>query len=215
MKFNVQYQSLTPLDTKDRTRMTRTQGLEKPLTIGRRLAREIYDWDFKELMAITSEKKVELQRQYPGLSSSQIDDIILQVQKARQVEVQRVGWLALPHDLTVIVTAVLTALVGWKVGVVGYVAALILFESIAQFTFSPAVYKPLSFAVWLTYPAYMLTAYSLYVQGFSIWQVALGTTILWAGTFFLGALARLPSRMILQNLSRSRAEYRRRKTGKE
>ena len=194
--------------------MTESHGSKKKLERGRKLAREIYDWDMKRLMAITPEEKAELHKKHSGLSSQEVDDIVAQVREARQVEMQRVGWLTLPHDLTVIVTAVLTVLFGWKVGVVGYVATLILFESIAQFTFHAGLYRILSFAVWLTYPAYALFAYGLFRQAFPIWQIVVATAVLWVGTFLLGSLARLPSRLILQNLSKSRVEYERRKGGK-
>jgi len=194
--------------------MSESHGSKKKLERGRKLAREIYDWDLKRLMAMTSEEKAELKKKHSGLSSTEIDDIVAQVREAKQIEMQRVGWLALPHDLTVIVTAVLTVLFGWKVGLVAYVATLILFESIAQFTFHAGVYRILSFAVWLTYPAYALFAYGLYRQAFPIWQIVVAAIVLWVGTFLLGALARLPSRMILQNLSKSRVEFERRKGGK-
>lgn len=183
---------------------------KKQLELGRKLANEIYDWDLRRLMTISAEEKAYLQSSYPDLTPAQIDDLVKQVQEAREIEVQRIGWLALPHDLTVVITIILTAIFGWKVGVVGYVAALVLFESIAQFTFSAAIYKPLSFLVWLTYPGYLLFAYSLYRQGFPIWQVILATLFLWAGTFLLGTLARLPSRLILKNLQKSREEFEQR-----
>ena len=138
--------------------MMETQGSNKKLERGRKLAREIYEWDLNKLMAITREEKDELHKKYSGLSRTEVDDVIQQVRDARQVEIQRVGWMALPHDLTVIVTAILTAVFGWRVGVVGYVATLILLESIAQFIFSAGLYRILSFAVWLTYPAYILFA---------------------------------------------------------
>ncbi len=191
--------------------MSEPQGSKKQLERGRKLAREIYDWDLKKLMAITMDDKVRLQRKYSGLSSGQVDDIINQVIEARQVEIQRVGWQALPHDLTVIVTVILTVFFGWRTGIVGYVASLILFESITQFYFNANLYKPLSFAVWLTYPAYLVFAYFLYRQDIVIWQIVVATVFLWAGTFFLGSLARLPSRMIIQNLQLSRASVAQRK----
>ena len=187
---------------------------KKQLNLGRKLASEIYDWDLKRLLTLSREDRDALSVSYPSLTSQQIDDVVKQVQEARELEVQRIGWLALPHDLTVVVTVVLTALFGWRVGIVGFVATLILFESIAQFTFSPAIYKPLSFLVWLTYPGYLLFAYVLFRQGFAIWQAVLAAVALWAGTFLLGILARLPSRLILQNLQKSKAEYRKRKSRK-
>jgi hypothetical protein len=191
--------------------MSGPQRSNKQLERGRKLAREIYDWDLKKLMSIPLDDKARLQRKYSGLSSAQVDDIINQVIEARQVEVQRVGWQTLPHDLTVIVTAILTAVFGWRIGIVGYVASLILFESIAQFYFSANLYKPLSFAVWLTYPAYLVFAYFLYRQDIVIWQIVVATIFLWFGTFLLGSLARLPSRMIIQNLQQSRAALAQRK----
>ncbi|MBN2555858.1 MAG: hypothetical protein JXA97_07960 [Anaerolineales bacterium] len=195
--------------------MTETQGSNKKLERGRKLAREIYEWDLKRLMAITREEKDELHKKYSGLSRREVDDVVQQVKDARQVEIQRVGWMALPHDLTVIVTAILTAVFRWRVGVIGYVATLILLESIAQFIFSAGLYRILSFAVWLTYPAYILFAYSLYRQGFPIWQAAAAAAVLWIGTFLLGSLARLPSRLIIQNLSKTRSEFEQRHTPKK
>lgn len=191
--------------------MSEPQPSKKQLERGRKLAREIYEWDFKELMSITKDAKTRLQNKYSGLSSAQVDDIIRQVVEARQLEIQKVGWQALPHDLTVLVTIILTAVFGWRVGIVGYVASLILFESIAQFYFSANLYKPLSFAVWLTYPAYLVFAYFLYRQGVVIWQIVVATIFLWAGTFLLGSLARLPTRLIIQNLQQSRAAVAQRK----
>jgi hypothetical protein len=191
--------------------MSEPQQSKKQLAHGRKMAREIYDWDLKDLMSITMDDKDRLQKKYSGLSSMQVDDVINQVIEARKLEIQRVGWQALPHDLTVIVTVILTAFFGWRVGIVGYVASLILFESIAQFYFSANLYKPLSLIVWLTYPAYLVFAYFLYQQDVVIWQIVLATVFLWAGTFFLGSLARLPSRAIIQNLQQSRAAVAQRK----
>ncbi|MBN1264681.1 MAG: hypothetical protein JXA25_04260 [Anaerolineales bacterium] len=179
---------------------------------GRKLASHLYDLDMTELLALDQEQKAALRQQYPPLTTNEVEDVIQQVVDARLYEQARVGWFTLPHDLTVLVLVLVTWLFGLRPGLIAGVAVLVLLESIIQFTFHFGVYKVFSYAVWLTYPAYLLFGYVLYAQeGFAWYWAVLGAVLAWGGTFVLGVIFRLPARMILGSLARGREAYEERK----
>lgn len=172
---------------------------------GRKLASHLYDMEMAELLDLSKEQKAELRKKYPPLTPNEVDDVIRQVIDARRFEQARVGWFTLPHDLTVLALVLVTWLFGLRPGLIVGVAVLVLLESIVQFTFHLGVYRVLSYSVWLTYPAYLLFGYLLYAnEGFAWYWAVLGAVLAWGGTFILGAIFRLPARMILGSLAQGR-----------
>ncbi len=164
---------------------------------GRKLASYLYDLRMTELLDLSPEHKTELRQRFPPLTANEVEDVIRQVIEARRYEQARVGWYALPHDLTVLVLVLVTWLFGLRPGLIAGVASLVLLESLAPFIFHLGVYRVLSFSVWLTYPAYLLFGWVLYAREGLAWYWALaGAVLAWGGTFVLGALARLPARMM-------------------
>jgi hypothetical protein len=184
------------------------------LSQGRALARELYDRDVRALESLSGEEKARLQQTYPQLSKAEFDDVIRQVIEAKTQHQEHVGWQAIPHDIAVLVLVLTTALLDLKTAVIACIATLVLLESVFQFTFNRRLYRPLSALVWFTYPAYLIFAYLLYLQDLEIIWIAVAVLLASIGTYILGALARLPVRLILENSARGRQEGERRRPKK-
>jgi len=183
---------------------------------GRKLAAHLYDLKMSELLDLSPEHKAELRQRFPPLTAREVEDVVQQVIGARRYEQARMGWYTLPHDLAVLVLLGVTWFFGLRPGLVAAVAALVLLESLVQFTFSLGVYRVLSYAVWLTYPAYLLFGYALYAREGLEWYWAVpGAVLAWGGTFLLGALFRLPARLILGSLAQGREAYEKRESRKQ
>jgi len=165
---------------------------------GRQLARRLYDYRLQQLEGLSEEEQARLREEFTLLSDAQFQDVLRQVIEAKHYERERVGWQAIPHDITVLVFVLVTSLFDLRAGIVAGIATLALLESIFQFYFNQRLYRPLSTLVWVTYPAYLLLAFVLYRRGFSPIWIAAAVVLAWGGTFLLGALMRIPVRMILE-----------------
>lgn len=179
---------------------------QSALDEGKRLARELYDLELRELKTLKIEGSDELRAEYRRLSDAQFEDVISQVIESKQLLQERVGWQAIPHDIAVLVLVLTTALFDLQVAVIACIATLVLLEGIFQFSFNRALYRPLSTLVWLTYPAYLFFGYFLYRMGYSIPWIVVGVLLASLGTYVLGVLSRLPVRLILENRARGREE---------
>jgi hypothetical protein len=181
---------------------------------GRALARELYDRSVRELESLGDEEKARLRNTYPQLSRAEFDDVLRQVIEAKTQHQEHVGWQAIPHDIAVLLLVLTTALLDLRTGVIVGIAVLVLLESVFQFTFNRRLYRPLSALVWLTYPAYLLFAYVLYRRGYELVWIAVAVVLASIGTYILGALARLPVRIILENRARGQQEGEQRRAKK-
>jgi hypothetical protein len=187
--------------------MTKKRARSKTqLDDGKKLARELYNWSIRELENPDPTEREQLTGKYPSLSKAQIEDVLRQVVEAKQVHQERVGWQAIPHDIAVLVLVLLTAITDLQTAVIACIAILVLLESVFQFTFNRKLYRPLSTLVWLTYPAYIAFGYLLYRMGYSILWIVVGTLLASLGTYVLGALSRLPIRLILESRAKGREE---------
>ena len=173
---------------------------------GRGLARKLYDYPLAQLEKLGAEDKSRLGSEFPLLGEVEFQDVLRQVIEAKTYERERIGWQTIPHDATVLVTVVVTALLDMRGGIVAGVATLVLLESLSQFYFDRRLYKPLSALVWLTYPAYGVLAYVLYHRGWTIPWIAVAVGLLWGATFFLGGIARLPIQLILEGRAKGAKE---------
>ena len=166
--------------------------------MGRDLARKLYDQKLNQLVNMSETEKVRLMAEYPGLSAAEFNDVVKQVIDARRVHQERIGWQAVPHDITVLAFVLVTSLVNLRLGIIVGIGTLVLLESLFQYYFDRRVYQYLSPLVWLTYPAYALLAYVLYLQGYTLVWIAIAVALTWGGVFLLGIVARLPVRFILE-----------------
>jgi len=173
---------------------------------GRQLARELFEWTLPELMRPDEQRLADLRVKYRRLSQAQFDDVLRQVREAKLYQQERIGWQAVPHDIAVLVLVLVTVVVDLRVGIAACIGVLVLLESLFQFYFNRKLYRPLSFLVWLTYPAYLLFGYWIYRMGYGIPYIVVGVLLASLGTFVLGALSRLPVRMILEARARGRQE---------
>lgn len=165
---------------------------------GRDLARKLYEVRLPELFDPAPETINRWRVEHPLLSNAEVEDVRKQVYEARIYQQERSGWQTIPHDLTVIVFALITILFTLKAGVVAGIAVLVLTESLFMIYFSRKIYRPLSFLVWFTYPAYIVLAFVLFQRGMPWYWIAIIVAIAWGGVFFLGMIARLPMQMILR-----------------
>lgn len=173
---------------------------------GQELARKLYERSVRALESLTDEEKTRLKQTFARLSDAEFEDVLRQVIEAKTQHQEVIGWQAVPHDISVLVLVLVTGVIGLKAAIIACVATLVLLESIFQFTFNRRLYRTLSVLVWLTYPAYLIFAYILYQQGTSILWIALGVLLASLGTHLLGALARLPVRLILESRARGQQE---------
>ncbi len=166
--------------------------------MGRNLARKLYDEKLNKLVHMSETEKARLMAEYPKLGAAEFNNVLEQVIAARRYQQERIGWQAVPHDVTVLVFIAVTYLVNLRVGVIVGIGTLVLLESLFQFYFDRRLYQYLSPLVWLTYPAYALLAYVLYLRGYTLVWIAIAIALTWGGAFLLGIVARLPVRFIME-----------------
>jgi hypothetical protein len=164
---------------------------------GRKFAKMLYDLPIRKLANPTDSERSDWEKEFPKLDKAAIENIIEQVREARLYQQERIGWQAIPHDLTVILFVLGTVIFDLKTGIITGIAALVFFESLFQYVFIRKYYRPLSLIVWLTYPAYIILGYSLYQQNYAWYWIVMIILVTWFGTFLLGQLARLPMRLIM------------------
>lgn len=172
---------------------------------GRQLARRLYDYKIDCLENLKDTEKESLLREFPLLGKAEFEYVVQQLISAKRYEQERIGWQAVPHDAAVLILVIMTGLVSLQVGVIVGVAVLVLLENIFQFYFNRRLYHLLSVLVWFTYPAYIGLAYILYRRGFSLIWIAGIVLLTWGGTFLLGALARIPTRLFLEAKAKGKA----------
>ena len=165
---------------------------------GQQLARRLYDFKIARLEHIQDTEKESLLKEYPLLGETEFDYVVQQLIATKRYEQERIGWQAVPHDVAVLIMVVVTSLLSLQVGVITGVAVLVLLENIFQFYFNRRLYHLLSFLVWFTYPAYIGLAYVLFRRSFPLVWIALIVLFTWVGSFLLGALARIPTRIFLE-----------------
>jgi len=165
---------------------------------GQQLARRLYDYPIRQLEKLSASEKASLLSNYTSLDEAEFNYVIEQVVAARRYERERIGWQAVPHDVAVLTIVAVTSLVDIRAGATAGVAILVLLESLFQFYFNQRLYRLLSGLVWLTYPAYAWLAYLLYRRGMEIVWVVIAVLLTWGGTFLLGALARIPGRLVYE-----------------
>lgn len=178
---------------------------------GRQLAGKLYDYRIAQLESLSTEEQAALREQFPLLGEAEFQDVLRQVIEAKRYEQERIGWQATPHDVAVLVLVIVTALVDLRTGAMAGIVTLAVLENIFQVVFNRQLYGILSMLVWLTYPAYAVLAYVLYQRGFEIIWIAAAVLLAWGGTFVLGALARLPLRLILEARAKSAQDIERMK----
>ena len=185
--------------------MSKTQHnqLEKE---GRKFASMLYDLPFRKLANPSEADRKQWEKDFPKLDNQSINRILDQVREARLYQQERVGWQAIPHDLMVILFVLGTIIFDLKVGIIIGIGSLVFFESLFQFIFIRKFYRPLSFLVWLTYPAYILLGYYLYQQNYAWHWIAIAILGAWFGTFFLGHLARIPMQLIMKARKEAQAK---------
>lgn len=164
----------------------------------RDLAERLYDMKLTELDRMDPARRQELLAEFPRVDERAFEKLRQQVLEYRLLEAEKVGWQAIPHDVTVLVFVAITVLSTLATGVVAGVACLVLLESIFQVLFVRKLYRPLSMLVWLTYPAYALLAWVLYRRGLALPWVVVAVAGAWWGTFLAGFIARLPMQLILK-----------------
>jgi len=86
---------------------------------------------------------------------------------------------------------IITSLINLKTGIVVGISTLLMLGSIFLFYFNRKLYRYLSILVWLTYPAYALFAYMLYLRGFKTIWIVIIVFLTWGGSFLIGALIRI------------------------
>jgi hypothetical protein len=168
-----------------------TQQESESLQQGRALAAHIYDYGLTRLGQLNEDDLPQLRRDFPGLGADQVKDIVRQVLEAKRYERERIAWQALPHDLTVVVLALVTAGFNLRIATVVAVATLFLAEGVFQSYFHRGIGRWLGALVWLTYPAYALLGYTMLMRSYAPSRVVVGIVLAWGGPFVLGALARL------------------------
>ena len=178
---------------------------------GRELARRLYDYKISRLEQMSDSEKASLLSEFPKLGDLEFQYVVQQLISAKRLEQQRIGWQAIPHDVTVLVLVIVTTVVGLPAGVIAGVFALVLLESLFQFQFDQRLYQFLSVLVWFTYPAYIWLAYFLYSQGYPLAWVAVIVILTWGGTYLLGILVRLPSRLYFEAKTRGAEDAANRK----
>ncbi len=191
--------------------MERGEKANAKLEQGRQLAGKLYDYRIAQLESLTMEEQAALQEQFPLLSEAEFQDVLRQVIEAKRYQQERVGWQATPHDVAVLALVIVTALLDLRAGVMVGIVTLAVLENVFQVVFNRQLYGILSLLVWLTYPAYAVLAYVLYRRGFEIIWIAGAVLLAWGGTFVLGALARLPLRLILEARAKSAQDIERMK----
>ena len=177
---------------------------QNKLKQGKELAKEFFDYKIIDLEKISDSQKQNWMKKYSSLSSAEFEDVRHQVINAKSSQQAQVGWQIIPHDLTVLVFCVISALVSLKTGLIASIAVLIMLESIFQVYYNYSLYKILGYSVWLTYPAYLILAYVLFQRGMPWWQILIIIALAWGATFLLGMLAAIPMRLYLKARAQSK-----------
>ncbi|MDX9864228.1 MAG: hypothetical protein RBT34_05415 [Anaerolineaceae bacterium] len=177
--------------------MMTSKSQNTKLQQGRDLARQLYDLTLPQLQNPGAELRSQWQAEYPLLSGTEIDDVHQQVCAARLEEQERVGWLTVPHDASVLVFVAVSIFFTLTTGIVAGVISLIALETLFQVWFSHRWYRSLSLLVWLTYPAYVLLVFVLRQRGYGLYGIAGIVAAAWGGTFLLGMLIRLVVKALL------------------
>ena len=164
---------------------------------GRKFAAMLYDLPINKLVNPSDEDRKIWEQEFPILDIKTINQVVEQVREARLYQQERVGWQAIPRDLTVILFVLGTLIFGLKIGIIIGIASLVFFESLFQFFFDRRYYRPLSLLVWLTYPAFVVLGFYLYQQNFAWYWIVLIILAVWFGTYILGPVSRIPMRLIM------------------
>ncbi len=175
---------------------------------GRNLARRLYDLKLRQLETIDESQRKAYLADFPLLGEAEFNDVRRQVLEAKRVHQIRVGWLSIPHDITVLVFVLVTWLTDWRWGAIAAAVTLVVFESLFQIYFNPQMYAGFSALVWVTYPAYVLLAWVLYSRGFAWYWIALAVVGIWGATYLAGIIVRIPAQLYMK----SRVQAARRKT---
>ncbi len=173
---------------------------------GQLLARRIYDYKIEQLENMSPAEKASLLKEFPLLTEADVQYVVKELLAAKLYEREKVGWQTIPHDVTVLVLVIVTFFLNLQMGVVAGVAVLVLMEGVFQFIFNRKIYRPLSLLVWLTYPAYILLAYTLHRQGYTNLWIGIIVVLVWGGTYLLGAAARIPMRMFYEARTKSKQQ---------
>jgi hypothetical protein len=177
---------------------------------GQQLARRLYDYKLNKLENLSEAEKGDLLKEYPLLGETEFQYVVQQVIETRRYTQERVGWQAIPHDITVLTIVAVTALANVQAAAIVGLAVLIFLEGLFQFYFDRRLYRILSWLVWFTYPAYILLAYILSRQGYEWTWIVLAIVLTWGGTYLIGALARIPVRFFIEGRAKGKAEADRR-----
>jgi hypothetical protein len=177
---------------------------------GQQLARRLYDYKLDNLENLSEAEKSDLLKDYPLLGKAELQYVIQQVIETRRYTQERVGWQAIPHDITVLTIVAITALANLQTAAIVGLGVLIFFEGLFQFYFNRCAYRILSWLVWFTYPAYLLLAYILFRQGYNWIWILSAILLTWGGTFVIGAGARLLVRFFVEGRAKGKAEADRR-----
>ncbi len=176
----------------------RKKAIDARTQQGQQLARRMYDYKIDRLENLSSSEKESLLKEFPLLSEVDFQYVVKELLAAKRYEQERVGWQTIPHDVTVLVLVIVTSLVNLRAGIIAGVAVLVLLEGIFQFIFDRRVYRPLSFLVWFTYPAYVWLAYILYHREYALIWIAIIIILVWSGTYLLGVVTRIPMRLFFE-----------------
>jgi len=177
---------------------------------GQQLARRLYDYKLNKLENLSEAEKGDLLKEYPLLGETEFQYVVQQVIETRRYTQERVGWQAIPHDITVLTIVAVTALANVQAAAIVGLAVLIFLEGLFQFYFDRRLYRILSWLVWLTYPAYILLAYILSHRGYEWTWIVVAIALTWGGTYLIGALARIPVRFFIEGRAKGKAEADRR-----
>jgi hypothetical protein len=177
---------------------------------GQQLARRLYDYKLNKLENLSEAEKRDLLKAYPLLGETEFQYVVDQVIETRRYTQERVGWQAIPHDITVLTIVAVTALANIQAAAIVGLAVLIFLEGLFQFYFNRRLYRILSWLVWLTYPAYILLAYILSRQGYEWTWIVVAIALTWGGTFLIGTLARIPVRFFIEGRAKGKEEADRR-----
>jgi len=165
---------------------------------GRNLARQLFDLKLRQLLKIDDFQRMVYLKDFPLLGEVEFNDVRRQVIEAKRSRQIQVGWLSVPHDITVLVFVLVTWIVDLGWGTIAAIATLVLFESLFQVYFNPQMYAGLGTLVWFTYPAYALLAWVLYNRGLEWFWIALVVIGVWAGTFLAGIIVRIPAQLYMK-----------------
>ncbi|MDK2980330.1 MAG: hypothetical protein PWQ55_677 [Chloroflexota bacterium] len=178
---------------------------ETKATHAKELASQLFDLKLLELEKMTDEQKADWMSRFDGLSKKEFDYVHKQVLEAKMDHQARVGWQAIPHDVSVVVFCFVTYYFSLKIGLIVGIALLAFLVNLVQIYYNQKAYKILSNANILTYPSYLLLAYALTQRGMVWWQTALIVLATWGGTFLLGYIMSIPTGLYLQAREKSKA----------